>query len=72
MEGLKALDGVAYVRFASVYRNFREARDFGTIIDELAGSTPDLEKSGKGGAGEANNKVEKSEKRPAIPASGGA
>src|SRR6201996_1903569 len=28
MEGLKALDGVAYVRFASVYRNFREARDF--------------------------------------------
>jgi transcriptional repressor NrdR len=37
MEGLKSLDGVAYVRFASVYRNFREARDFGTIIDELAG-----------------------------------
>ena len=37
MEGLRALDGVAYVRFASVYRNFREARDFGTIIDELAG-----------------------------------
>jgi len=28
MEGLKALDDVAYVRFASVYRNFREARDF--------------------------------------------
>lgn len=36
MEGLKALDGVAYVRFASVYRNFREARDFGAIIGELA------------------------------------
>ena len=35
MEGLKALDGVAYVRFASVYRNFREARDFNTLIDEL-------------------------------------
>jgi transcriptional repressor NrdR len=26
MEGLKALDDVAYVRFASVYRNFREAQ----------------------------------------------
>ncbi|WP_442919484.1 transcriptional regulator NrdR [Methylobacterium sp.] len=28
MEGLKGLDDVAYVRFASVYKNFREARDF--------------------------------------------
>ena len=28
MEGLKALDDVAYVRFASVYRNFREAERF--------------------------------------------
>ena len=37
MEGLKALDDVAYVRFASVYRNFREARDFNTIVDELEG-----------------------------------
>ncbi len=36
MEGLKSLDGVAYVRFASVYRNFREAREFGTILGELA------------------------------------
>ena len=36
MEGLRALDGVAYVRFASVYRNFREMRDFNTLIDELA------------------------------------
>ncbi|MGH6936037.1 MAG: ATP cone domain-containing protein, partial [Methylocella sp.] len=36
MEGLRALDSVAYVRFASVYRNFREARDFHTLIDELA------------------------------------
>jgi transcriptional repressor NrdR len=36
MEGLKNLDGVAYVRFASVYRNFRETRDFETLIGELA------------------------------------
>ena len=28
MEGLKELDPVAYVRFASVYRNFREEKDF--------------------------------------------
>jgi transcriptional repressor NrdR len=28
MEGLSSLDQVAYVRFASVYRNFREAKDF--------------------------------------------
>ena len=41
MQGLKALDDVAYVRFASVYRDFREARDFGAIIDELAGGDPD-------------------------------
>jgi transcriptional repressor NrdR len=43
MEGLRSLDSVAYVRFASVYRNFREARDFNTLIDELAGSDPAVE-----------------------------
>lgn len=36
MQGLKTLDDVAYVRFASVYRDFREARDFHALIDELA------------------------------------
>ena len=36
IEGLKSLDDVAYVRFASVYRNFREAKDFENIIGELA------------------------------------
>ena len=35
MEGLKGLDEIAYVRFASVYRNFREARDFNSIVGEL-------------------------------------
>ncbi len=39
MEGLKGLDDVAYVRFASVYRNFREARDFNAIVGELAGES---------------------------------
>ena len=36
MEGLKALDDVAYVRFASVYKNFREARDFEEILGQLS------------------------------------
>src|SRR5690349_17491671 len=36
MEGLKGLDDVAYVRFASVYRNFREAKDFEELLGELA------------------------------------
>ena len=36
MESLRALDDVAYVRFASVYRNFREAKDFEAVLDELA------------------------------------
>ncbi len=35
MEALKELDDVAYVRFASVYKNFREARDFEEVLDEL-------------------------------------
>ncbi len=35
MEGLQALDPVAYIRFASVYRDFREARDFETFVGAL-------------------------------------
>ena len=35
MDGLKELDPVAYVRFASVYRNFREAKDFEQFVDKL-------------------------------------
>jgi len=41
MEGLRALDPIAYVRFASVYKNFLEASDFSTILDELARSDSD-------------------------------
>jgi transcriptional repressor NrdR len=37
MEHLRGLDTVAYVRFASVYRNFREAKDFEAVLDELSG-----------------------------------
>jgi len=35
MDALKSIDDVAYVRFASVYRNFREARDFQDLLGEL-------------------------------------
>jgi transcriptional repressor NrdR len=37
MAGLRGLDDVAYVRFASVYRNFREAKDFENFLGELSG-----------------------------------
>jgi transcriptional repressor NrdR len=37
MEGLKGLDDVAYVRFASVYKDFREAKDFEELLGELSG-----------------------------------
>ena len=35
MNGLKELDPVAYIRFASVYRNFREVKDFEQFVDKL-------------------------------------
>lgn len=35
MDELKAIDTVAYIRFASVYRDFREAKDFEDIVEEL-------------------------------------
>jgi len=36
MEALRGLDPVAYVRFASVYRDFREASDFAEVLGEIA------------------------------------
>jgi transcriptional repressor NrdR len=39
MDGLKGLDSVAYIRFASVYKDFAEAKDF----EEFAGSVKDGE-----------------------------
>jgi transcriptional repressor NrdR len=35
MDELKKIDSVAYIRFASVYKDFREAKDFEAIVDEL-------------------------------------
>lgn len=37
MDALRGLDPVAYVRFASVYRNFREAKDFEDFVEQLSG-----------------------------------
>ncbi|MEM9574813.1 MAG: ATP cone domain-containing protein, partial [Pseudomonadota bacterium] len=37
MEGLQGLDSVAYIRFASVYKDFAEAKDF----EEFAGAVQD-------------------------------
>ena len=38
MEGLRQLDSVAYIRFASVYRDFSEAKDF----EEFASAVQDM------------------------------
>ena len=35
MDGLKGLDDVAFVRFASVYRDFRDTTEFGALVAEL-------------------------------------
>jgi transcriptional repressor NrdR len=37
MEGLRQMDDVAYVRFASVYRRFQEATDFVHEVNKLEG-----------------------------------
>ncbi len=36
MERLSPVDRVAYVRFASVYRNFQDAGEFQEFVDEMA------------------------------------
>jgi transcriptional repressor NrdR len=42
MDGLKALDSVAYIRFASVYKDFREAKDF----EDFAGAVSEAGREG--------------------------
>jgi transcriptional repressor NrdR len=43
MAGLKALDTVAYIRFASVYKDFREAKDF----EDFAGTVSEAAHPGE-------------------------
>ena len=45
MDGLKGLDSVAYIRFASVYKDFREAKDF----EEFAGNVNEVGNEVRGG-----------------------
>lgn len=40
MNGLKTLDHVAYIRFASIYKDFSEASDFAEIAGEVGEETP--------------------------------
>lgn len=51
MEGLKGIDQVAYVRFASVYRRFQEALDFVDVVQKLESKSPE-------GSGSTINKAE--------------
>lgn len=48
MDALKELDSVAYIRFASVYKDFREARDF----EDFASTVKEVGGEGENGAGE--------------------
>jgi transcriptional repressor NrdR len=41
MEALKGLDGVAYVRFASVYRSFQDISEFRQALDHLEQEDPE-------------------------------
>ena len=57
IEGLKALDAVAYVRFASVYRDFREAADFHEVLGEIALDHKTVEPGGPLGADETGSQL---------------
>src|SRR4029450_6500776 len=63
MEALKGLDDVAYVRFASVYKNFREAKDFEALLGELAATENDEEMP----SGKAADPAEDKGKTPHQP-----
>lgn len=52
MDALRALDPVAYVRFASVYRDFRDAADFQDVLGDIAAEgTGPAHPEGGGGEG---------------------
>ena len=51
---LRELDDVAYVRFASVYKNFREAKDFGEILERLSSSDGEAGGAGRTGGSDAS------------------
>jgi transcriptional repressor NrdR len=47
MNALKDVDSVAYVRFASVYRDFQDIKDFSAEISSLSKEKPSKKKSKK-------------------------
>lgn len=55
---LRELDPVAYVRFASVYRDFRDASDFQAVLRELASEVAPARDEGDG-FGDKNGELEK-------------
>lgn len=65
MEALKGLDPVAYVRFASVYRDFREAADFHGVLGEIAGN--EAASLGRGSAIVADASITNGSIAPASP-----
>lgn len=66
MEELRKLDEVGYVRFASVYKNFRELRDFETVLGEISGErddgTSEAEPAAKPGADKRSPGAKKDER----------
>lgn len=50
MEVLKNMDDVGYVRYASVYKDFRDPKDFQELLGELGGNLPASKEDEKSGA----------------------
>ena len=57
MAALRELDPVAYVRFASVYRDFRDASDFQAVVREIASDVSDRRKGAETFGGDADDDV---------------
>ena len=57
MAALRELDPVAYVRFASVYRDFRDASDFQAVVRDIASDVSQRRKDEESFAGEADDGV---------------
>lgn len=68
IEALRSLDPVAYVRFASVYRDFREAADFHEVLGEIAegAATVPPEVSGGGDAEMADEPANATGQKPRL------
>jgi transcriptional repressor NrdR len=47
MNHLRTIDKVAYIRFASVYRDFKDVREFKEELEQLLNNTREATKTGK-------------------------